>query len=1373
MNKLILSALISAVLTGCNGGSSDDGSTSTNPTPPLDNKPTNIALALESSGNSFQYKIEATASSSEELIFSVEGTPDWINIDPRTGVISIDLTTAQPDTYTFNVLINDGGNVSKRTVQLHIALFTADLDNASPIITQIPQIQAKTNYTTTYQVAASDPNSDDVLSYSLGLAPNWISIDPKTGLVTISPKAGNEGSMPFTVKVSDGNTETTAFADIEVTYEINPENPDFENNAPMVDTIPLIVAQTDRVVGQRIKARDLDGDILTYRIGGNPSWVSVDNNGLIQVEAGAEQVGEHTFNAVVTDGVIDVTRSFQIRVELIDTVPNNLPPSIQIIPSLSVDTDATLNYRIKADDPNDDALVFSLINNPDWVTIDSESGMLTASPSIWDDGTYHFDVLVSDGELESQREATLMVKRVDSTDPMKQALMTGDHSLVTEEELLGYAQKKLNDEADRSKALIAKLYEGIDGLTWDPSQHSKLIKGFSSINRNTRILIGNNGSNAASVTSALGIAGEKLTGQRYAYLTAPTIMRTPHSPSDNFNEEISRFSKNLFAWLSDKKEGEPLNIVVAHANDMYSGTIAWLNSTYPDAYTVNANGECNNDKLKSCLLKGDVDVVIFGNDNYAAEHESAFLDAYKYMEENKIAFYAMSKTHHIHSNTHNVIYTDIGISNIDTNWWNYAQAVELMPEDIVISADKRMDLFNNLKNQSFDANALSSCDKNFVFCTSSSLQNTFKTGADLLKNEIVYYDMNGIDIFKTKDVELLKTTILLGDKYRQEIDYPIVRSESHEWFKAMFADWTVSYARTKNLAQPDLGNYIVDNRDVAKGQNAHYEYPETVTRSQISEVSSDHEWTTTGWYALPGQTVTLTRTGDDTHNVAVKLYYGRDKTNRSYEGNYIKHLDMTTNRIRIPPKGSVTFSTPYGAPIYLQHWNSRGEKISSNITATGIAEHPSITDFSDPNQLTRFEELLNNTQLPHVDLKAPASEQHLRRDRFTGAIGSTYPNVAALLKGIKEDHTETIYSLGAFKVQGKTLEESVASEAMALCKAKLGAQDCTDETLHTRRGIQHANYDQYAQCGIGCAGNPWDSAYAISPRGWLDNHEMGHNFQTHLLGAGYVSEENRNNWASYARRDGENSNNIFPYYVLWKGYYVVDGGTETILDSHTNSKDIFYAFMSDAANLNNENGERVIYYPSCSVAATGKTRHESIWAGNSYAENNGYRMSFYIQMALRADNLTMSDDSVLNTGFDIFPLLYQHARIYAKYTANADLWLANREKLGFELFDHTTPHGDVSRISGNDFMLVSLSYMTGYDWTPHFELFGLRNSDLAKQQAAAHSTEKGALPMGMYVLETDLPKLDMTDGLSFLPLSADNAETLWTRDNSTPVNCGQ
>lgn len=84
-------------------------------------------------------------------------------------------------------------------------------------------------------------------------------------------------------------------------------------------------------------------------------------------------------------------------------------------------------------------------------------------------------------------------------------------------------------------------------------------------------------------------------------------------------------------------------------------------------------------------------------------------------------------------------------------------------------------------------------------------------------------------------------------------------------------------------------------------------------------------------------------------------------------------------------------------------------------------------------------------------------------------------------------------------------------------------------------------------------------------------------------------------------------------------------------------------------------------------------------------------------------------------------------------------------------------------------MLVALSHLTGLDWRSHFELLGLRYSSLAAEQVALNAT-RGSLPMGMYVLETNLPPANLSAGLTFLPLATDDASTLWP-DGSSPAQC--
>ena len=653
-------------------------------------------------------------------------------------------------------------------------------------------------------------------------------------------------------------------------------------------------------------------------------------------------------------------------------------------------------------------------------------------------------------------------------------------------------------------------------------------------------------------------------------------------------------------------------------------------------------------------------------------------------------------------------------------------------------------------------------------CEYLPFNDAFKKAADWYRLAGKFLDTTYIKAFDTQDYPLAKAGLLLADKYRSGIDYPITHDEPAEWQQAMFADWSISYARDKNLGQPDLGEYVINASQVVNGENANYAHPPLIQESKTFSVYNSGQWTTTGWYALPGQKITLTRTDNSAAKTSIKLNYHRDKTNKVYTtGVYKGPIELNQNRLSIQSGETITFSTPYGGPIYLSL--SGSSPVQATLTISGATRHPAITDFNNEQQIETFIDLFENTEIPHVDLRSEQAEQHMRRDKFTAS--STPDDIKTLLTRIKEDHVNTVYTLAGFRIQGKTLNESLPEEVVSVCRNLFGDEDCFDETLHNRTTIQHANYDQNAQCGGGCAGNPWDASWSISPRGWGDNHELGHNLQTRRLNVHYT--DNKDNWPSYGSRAGENSNNMFPYYVRWKAHYLTDGNSDPITDVHANQKELFYVFMSDALQLKDSAGNKVVVNGSCKIIPDGDDRYTAPWSSNEYAIHNGYRMTYYLQMALRADKQVMSEDTILENGYNIWTLLYLHHRIFGRY-AKQDKWELNRARLGFSEFDFdgdTTYGGNkVSNMPGNDFMLVSLGLITNKDWRPYFDMFGLKYSDLASKQVVTNQPD-GVIEPGMFVLEQDLPPKGISKGLEFISMSLDTPDTVWPRNNKSPADC--
>nr|WP_246814076.1 ImpA family metalloprotease [Ferrimonas balearica] len=1014
--------------------------------------------------------------------------------------------------------------------------------------------------------------------------------------------------------------------------------------------------------------------------------------------------------------------------------------------------------------------------SPTQLQVDSgQQGVLTPSPQ----SGYALDAITGcDGTLTAEGYQTGPVHAdctvtVSFLTNAQNAIKHGDHQLASEQELIDHLQAAITRREQQRKPTVQELYRGLETVSWYPG-HDGMV--FSSYLPDTTWPLLTSTQNQYGTPSNVGLVMvHEKANQRWAAMASSLF-------SVGRNEGTDILLKRLLGWLTRGGDAQAgLQIVAAHVPRRadsywfphYDGMISWLNTHYPDAHQINGARECDGAALSGCIERHQPDLMILGG--YGSADNAAIADAIGKAKSRNIPV-LIANTFRSAGNILSPLYQEMGMTAHD-NYWSRHRALDLDVEAQLLAdepAVKAMsDFVRLLEDGEFDTEVLDGCTRNFLSCSTSDFVSAFRFGADRFRSSVEALDAQGRNLFTLSSADIVQSGVLLADKYRGEIDYPITTSETEAWLKAMYSDWVVSYARPNNLAQPDLGEYVIDKRYVVNEQNAHYEYPETTeSRRQIS-VPYPNQWTTTGWYALPGQAVTLTRHDDGDAVVKLRLNYHRGDTHKAYKnGVYNRPLELVTQRITLPKQSSVTFSSPYGGPIYL-HLNGSGEMLSADVTASGIVHHPAIRDFNDPEQISAFQQAMENTQIPHLDLRSDVAEHHMRRDKFTSSIGSQFENVSALLTSIRRDHINSVYSLAGFKIPGMALADSLPTDVKSVCVDRLG-EDCIDDGLHVRSIIQHANYDQYALCGDGCSGNPWDASWSINPLGWGDNHELGHNLQVPRLNVHYAAAEDTDRWGGYSNRAGENSNNIFPYYVRWRYHYLQEENTSVLRDTHSNQKELFFAFMSDVTQRRNAEGERVVYKnAACGTYGTGD-RYQAPWQSNVYAIHNGYRMTFYLQMALRAHGLTMANGTKLSNGFGIYTLLYLHSRIFGRYVSNQQEWEANRNQLGFSLFPyqgHEVYGGEkIKDIPGNDFMLVSLSHLTGLDWRSHFDLLGLRYTSLASQQVQENATA-GALRMGMYVLDTDLPPANMSEGLDFLALSLNDSTTVWPRDNSSPAQC--
>ena len=217
----------------------------------------------------------------------------------------------------------------------------------------------------------------------------------------------------MTVKVTDsaGESDTKTF-----TLTVNNVNdaPEFTFTAPSS-------TDEDAAFEYQLTASDIDADVvaetLTFEAVETPEWMSVSASGLITGTPDNEDVGDHTVTVKVTDSAGESdTKTFTL------TVSNtNDAPLIQVD-----DTDGALadafdgsgfSHQLSVTDVDvGDRHTYSISSDEDisWLSLNSETGLLTGTPDDEHVGVYNITFSVEDaaGAASVSNAISLTVQNV-------------------------------------------------------------------------------------------------------------------------------------------------------------------------------------------------------------------------------------------------------------------------------------------------------------------------------------------------------------------------------------------------------------------------------------------------------------------------------------------------------------------------------------------------------------------------------------------------------------------------------------------------------------------------------------------------------------------------------------------------------------------------------------------------------------------------------------------------------------------------------------------------------------------------------------------------------------------------------------------------
>jgi hypothetical protein len=249
---------------------------------------TDVVTATEDSLYSVRYNFSDVDHVQQAFTWAFATNASWLKFNATTGMLEGTPTNNDVGTYRVNITVSDG----RGGLDSHVFDLRGINVNDPPAFTSTANTTASAGKAYSYQARATDVDKGDVLEYSLGTAPDGMSVDKKTGLVTWTPAKTQGGTNKVVVKVTDGHVT------VEQTFNV------------MVYMNPTITSQPTRTkiysgesFDYTLAATDPDaGDVLTYSLDGAPAGMTIDaSTGHIKWKAANKDVGTHTFKARVTD----------------------------------------------------------------------------------------------------------------------------------------------------------------------------------------------------------------------------------------------------------------------------------------------------------------------------------------------------------------------------------------------------------------------------------------------------------------------------------------------------------------------------------------------------------------------------------------------------------------------------------------------------------------------------------------------------------------------------------------------------------------------------------------------------------------------------------------------------------------------------------------------------------------------------------------------------------------------------------------------------------------------------------------------------------------------------------------------------------------
>lgn len=312
-------------------------------------------------------------------------------------------------------------------VEFTPGIYALPYPNQSPIITSAPVLTAYSSQSYTYQVAANDPDGA-VLGYLLYDAPEGMSVDQNSGLITWSPTQQSPVSTDVTLQVYDlRGAHTTQSFSLNVVG--GNHKPVF--NTPVVSGGIIVSSSSGTVSGGssanvtpitvkgaegkslqiKLSTTDSDRNHLTYWADNLPNSAIFDSaTGILTWTPGYEAAGTYeNVQFTVSDGIEKVVQTATILI-----APTNQAPTLIRPANTIVREGEKVRIQLQASDADGTTLSYNSNLLPGGSQLDPNTGLFEWTPAYFQAGEFEIPFTVSDGESITTQTTKITVLNVNA-----------------------------------------------------------------------------------------------------------------------------------------------------------------------------------------------------------------------------------------------------------------------------------------------------------------------------------------------------------------------------------------------------------------------------------------------------------------------------------------------------------------------------------------------------------------------------------------------------------------------------------------------------------------------------------------------------------------------------------------------------------------------------------------------------------------------------------------------------------------------------------------------------------------------------------------------------------------------------------------------